>query len=574
MFTIKYNATTNHIDGVAIRTTSGGSDAGGYVTDYSQNACGSITRYRLAAGKTYNSLADALNAARQGGRKLCKTCEKAALAQLAAEEAAPMHDDVAPETDNNEEAGNMTAKLKLSEVRGDVMVGATNGGKMPHALKLVDGPDGALWAPYCGTKAKTPFRSWGAAHEQKGPDLELCIKCSALVETGPVEILEETVTIPGLDRAIKVKTAVAVPLETPETGTTNTEEKEATMAAKTMDKAAQDKAAEDVRASIERIPSLAAEGKGDAVTELAAEIKTAINKITGTGAAGVKATLKAELTKAEEAAKEAAKTAPKAEVASLETQNWEDIPGAEEKVSAAAKRIGDALVHNIKFSRLAREIADTKMELAVGFTNKHGDPDIMFAGDSLKNAFRKMTTDALAEAGIPDTFEGHKTLEKLLKAIQNQHASARRDFVASLDSKPELAARFEKAAAAHPDKPISEAVFEYHKISRGKSKLELEEDKWNADRAAELAAAAKKELTSGEGEGEGTGEGEGEEAAATSANITPDVYAAQYLNKVEKANKNLDVKTIGKVSEEGKKALREKLEAELEKIKAAIAALL
>jgi hypothetical protein len=95
MFTVKYNRTTNHIDGLTIRTASADStpekdSERGYVVAYSQNACGSLTRYTFAEGSTHESLSDALEAARKaGGRKLCKTCEKAAEAMIAAETNAP-----------------------------------------------------------------------------------------------------------------------------------------------------------------------------------------------------------------------------------------------------------------------------------------------------------------------------------------------------------------------------------------------------------------------------------------------------------------------------------------------------
>jgi hypothetical protein len=79
MFTIKYNRTTNHIAGMEVRTTGGGSDQGGHVSYYAQNTCGSLTRSRLATGASFETLAEAVAAARiTGGRKLCKTCAKAA----------------------------------------------------------------------------------------------------------------------------------------------------------------------------------------------------------------------------------------------------------------------------------------------------------------------------------------------------------------------------------------------------------------------------------------------------------------------------------------------------------------
>jgi hypothetical protein len=87
MFTIKYNAKTNHIDGLTVRTTGGGNDMGDHISDYSQNACGSLTRYRFAEGKTYATVAEALHDAETGSRNLCKTCKAAAEAMITAQAA-------------------------------------------------------------------------------------------------------------------------------------------------------------------------------------------------------------------------------------------------------------------------------------------------------------------------------------------------------------------------------------------------------------------------------------------------------------------------------------------------------
>jgi len=82
-YTIKYNGSTNHIDGIEIRTASTGSENGGVVATYSQSACGALTRGRFATGRSFTDLTEALRIARLGRRKMCRTCEAAALAELA-----------------------------------------------------------------------------------------------------------------------------------------------------------------------------------------------------------------------------------------------------------------------------------------------------------------------------------------------------------------------------------------------------------------------------------------------------------------------------------------------------------
>ncbi|ARX87875.1 hypothetical protein SMD44_07357 [Streptomyces alboflavus] len=82
-YRIRYNRTTNHIDGIAERTK--GTDL-----DYAFSACPAISRattsisVSLAVGEEFDDLGEALQAARTGRRKLCKACEKAAVAVLSA----------------------------------------------------------------------------------------------------------------------------------------------------------------------------------------------------------------------------------------------------------------------------------------------------------------------------------------------------------------------------------------------------------------------------------------------------------------------------------------------------------
>src|SRR5690606_17909597 len=136
---INYNRTTNHIAGLTIRTTSTGEERGGVVVDYALNACPSLTRYRFAQGASFDNVADALEAARKGGRKLCKHCEKAARAMVderrtreADEKRHATHvsrvELAQHDNDNTEGGATMaTTKLKMKDVRGDVRIGAVPG---------------------------------------------------------------------------------------------------------------------------------------------------------------------------------------------------------------------------------------------------------------------------------------------------------------------------------------------------------------------------------------------------------------------------------------------------------------
>lgn len=93
-YTVKYNRATNHIAGIEAKDQSTGEENGGVVAAYAQNSCGVLTRGSLAASKTYETIQEALAAARTlSGRKLCKNCEKAALVLIAAEAEAALAED-------------------------------------------------------------------------------------------------------------------------------------------------------------------------------------------------------------------------------------------------------------------------------------------------------------------------------------------------------------------------------------------------------------------------------------------------------------------------------------------------
>lgn len=78
-YTVKYNRTTNHIDGIAVRTQStGADDNSGVVGYYAESTCGALTRGWFANGFSSDDLAEVLEEAGYGDRKLCKRCEKAA----------------------------------------------------------------------------------------------------------------------------------------------------------------------------------------------------------------------------------------------------------------------------------------------------------------------------------------------------------------------------------------------------------------------------------------------------------------------------------------------------------------
>jgi hypothetical protein len=176
MFSIKYNRTTNHIAGIAERTVSNQSAENanryGAVAYYAENACGSLTRYRFADGASFESLADALEAARKaGGRKLCKTCEKAAEAALAAMQEIETEESQEVTEIVPENGAEPRIKFKVNRILGSSIVTDEDGSKSFRMIvdEAVRGPvglifteDEALWLFADIMDRQKEFRAWQA----------------------------------------------------------------------------------------------------------------------------------------------------------------------------------------------------------------------------------------------------------------------------------------------------------------------------------------------------------------------------------------------------------------------------
>jgi hypothetical protein len=176
MFSIKYNRTTNHIAGIAERTVSNQSAENanryGAVAYYAENACGSLTRYRFADGASFESLADALEAARKaGGRKLCKTCEKAAEAALAAMQEIETEESQEVTEIVPENGAEPRIKFKVNRILGSSIVTDEDGTKsfrmivdeaVRGSVGLIFTEDEALWLFADIMDRQKAFREWQA----------------------------------------------------------------------------------------------------------------------------------------------------------------------------------------------------------------------------------------------------------------------------------------------------------------------------------------------------------------------------------------------------------------------------
>ncbi|MFE3591959.1 hypothetical protein ACFXOY_31150 [Streptomyces niveus] len=454
-YTVKYNRSTNHIDGLTVRTTGGGKDMGDHVSYYAENACGSLTRYRFAQGKSYDSLAEALEDARKGGRKLCKTCEKAATAQLAAE---------AEEIKN--EGAKMAAtpepKTSTTAKESRIYVSFVGKGKVTHAI--VKGSDVTM----CG---KSSAGSVDASDKRPDPGIA-CKACATKAHFFTAPLLSEIDrdTIPGLGKNARPAT----------------KEKEApVMAENTTTADPRDAQVEEIRASIERLPSLLEAENAEGAEELNGEIETAIAALGGKGVAALRKTLKAERDKAVAAGEEAkAAKAPSTEIVNLESKELDDNGRA--LIAKGIEKVKELAVSKFQGGHAIAEII---LDIRLGLTTKNGYPDISADTDLGKKVGGAMIFDDLV-AGLPEEGEDEAAdairaeVGSIRKSTRNALQDVKVRYIRSLDNSPEEAKKFTYAIEAHPDKKPSEAIFAFHGIQ---SLTRAEQ----AKQARELKAAEK-----------------------------------------------------------------------------------
>ncbi|MFC9739166.1 hypothetical protein ACFVKC_14770 [Streptomyces noursei] len=507
-----------------------------------ESLCGKMM---LSAGSCYIDASDALD------YTPCRTCWK-----IMERESAEL-----------EEAGNMAAKLKLSEVRGDIRIGsATGSAGVPHAIKETTGKGNV---PYCSAKLKNPLRSWGPALEQN-PNLELCAGCSKHVPTGPVKVSATNIEIPGLGRTVAATVITPVDADTTEEKT----EKD-TMAAKaTMTKAVQEEVAAQIRASIERLPSLIAEGKDDSAKELSEEIGKEIPKINGTGAAAIKAKLRAELTKAEKDAKKAKADKDKADKAASKeiAVSHETSTDAALADDAIAKLVaaGQEKVKNLAVNKFkgGHDIAETILDIRTRILTKEGHPDLNADTDAARKVTAKVFDDLLE--GLPE--EGEDEAADAIRAeigsIRTSYRNAIRDvrarYLKTLDHSPEEAEKYKYALEANPELSPSEAVAKFHGYET-RTRAEIAKEARDRKKALEAKKDAGEELSDEE---------TSELAADGKPEATPSEKAKAEAKKLKRSAKALNAEAVGALDDETKKAIKKELEAVLESIKASISAAL
>ncbi|MFE6159822.1 hypothetical protein ACFQ7F_13025 [Streptomyces sp. NPDC056486] len=422
-YTVKCNRTTNHIDGLEVRTQSSGEEKGGAVVRYSEKACGSLTRYSFVSGPEFDSLADALDDARKGTRKLCKTCEKAALAMLEDMAAA------AETTEETNEGETVTAEVIVK--RGEA-VSVEIGTIHPMLAKAMeaDPEAGPLHTVKVGFEGKAGHAKYekadktlcsitgdGVAFDHTAPTCKRCV-------TRLKKIIEGESVMPPKKKTAETKPAVE----------TNAPDVDELISA--------------VHATIDEIKAInpKEEGAHGKAVELSQEAETKIGQIPADKRTALRTTLREArdpITKPKAAKKAAAptkkaaskevakKAAPRVEVA----EDHNKIDGVPALVKAAADKVREGVSHGLKMATTSEAVARTVFEIRTKIKNpKTGLWDLQADGKTPKNAAGEAY--ALARKDVADDdVNAISTHNALVTSVGNRINDILVEWVAKFDEK-------------------------------------------------------------------------------------------------------------------------------------------
>lgn len=317
---------------------------------------------------------------------------------------------------------------------------------------------------------------------------------------------------------------------------------------------------EQINANIERSRSLAEAENVEALEELAKETEALISSLPSRGKrpgtdrtwTQYKKDVRADF-KAAATVQEKPQPAPKAEVVVLETRDYHDAEGVEELVEMGAQRFAEGVRLHVKSSDLAKDVARMLLDMRVRMTDKTGAPDIKAASHGAKEASKDMYAAAgemFRKGGEVSEFDAKAALLKLQKSVQNQMPTVRAEYLASLDTDAEEAARFAKILEAAPEgTPASKAVADHYGVEL-KSRYMLDKERFEAEVGEAASPGA---IESGEGEGEGEGEGNGGASEAEQI-VTFFTRAEASIDRAEKA--------LGKAKDdESKEAAKARIDA-------------
>jgi hypothetical protein len=460
-YTVKYNRTTNHIDGLDGRTvaTHNGEATGGEVPYYAENSCGSLTRYSFANGFSSDSLADVLDDARKGGRKLCKTCEKAALAALEA---------MAAQAEKVEEKKTVTtAPIVKTGDAVSVEIGTVH----PVLKRAMDAnPDaGPLHTVKVGYEGKSSHAKYendektlcsipgdGVSFDHTAPSCKRCIaKLKKITE--------------GENMAATKKTAAAKPGDVDIDALTS--EVHATVdqikAVDPTEEGAATKANDLSHVAEEKIRQLPAGKRPVLRKTVKAALAVVTTRATADAKPAKKATAKKTAAKPEPTKDVAVAAKPRAEV----VEDFNTIEGVPALIKAAAAKAREGVEFGLKMGSTSEAVARTIFEIRTKIKNPDtGLKDLQSDRKTTKNAAGEVYRVARADVADDDvnTLAAH---EALVKSVQNRMNDILVEWVAKFDEKDvsavgmfypdaEKAVRENRAAIAKAEEEGTEAPAE------------------------------------------------------------------------------------------------------------------
>ncbi|MEV7402856.1 hypothetical protein AB0N93_20995 [Streptomyces sp. NPDC091267] len=418
-YTVKYNRTTNHIDGIDGRTVAAhdGKATGGEVPYYAENACGSLTRYSFANGFSSDSLADVLEAARKDGRKLCKTCEKAALAALEA---------MAAQAEKVEEKRTVTtAPIVKTGEAVSVEIGTVH----PVLKRAMDanpdaGPLHTVKVGYEGKSSHAKFENdektlcsitgEGVSFDHTAPSCKRCIaKLKKITE--------------GENMAATKKTAAAKPAAVDVDALTS-----------------------DVHETVDQIKAIdpTEEGAATKAAELAAEAEEKIRQLPRGRQAALRKAVKAahavtdtRATADAKPAKKAAAAKPGNEVAVAAkprvevAEDFTKIEGVPDLVKTAAAKAREGVEFGLKMGSTSESVARTIFEIRTKIKNPNtGLWDVQAESKTPKNAASEVYRVAREDVADDDvtTIAAH---DALVKSVANRMTDILVEWIEKFDEK-------------------------------------------------------------------------------------------------------------------------------------------
>lgn len=393
-YRIKNNRTTNHIGGIEERTI-------GSQFNYAVSACGSLSRsVNFETHSTHSDLAEALRVARIAGqRKLCKNCEKAALATLAGEARAT----IAPV--NAEEA---TSRVSTHLHESDETRNQRS-----------------LWES-CSMESAEQFR------------------------INAVAILGDRTEVGSAD----LRAANWTELYEWFKGTNEGDEMPPKK--KTTDV---DAMISEVHATIDEIKEIdpSEEGAVTHANELSSEAEEKIAKLP----VAKRNTLRADVKAAREAVTKPTTEVEKATV--REAENFYDVEGVPELVRLGVEKAREGVDLGIKMGSVSESVAHVILDIATRIINPDtGLPDIKKDRKTTKNAAAEIYAQARKDVADNDAqrIEAHNSL---VKSVQNRNSDVLVDWLRAFDNNDDntvLAELFPVAAALveNGDMKPSEAI--------------------------------------------------------------------------------------------------------------------